>query len=218
MLRLLKYFSTKTDISKFRSSTSIFNKEEERSLNIKINHTDNPGDIFYDTTLKELNSEFILREWNDRNILLYDPVGKYDLTTDQRRFLYHLRNVITNNREKYVDELIHHLLEKIGFDDSRELFLMPCQLRLEIEEKEFAAIADRECRRHDEIICLLQEDKHEGSKTYKRGDLQLACAMIAGYQKNHNRLEKVYPQRMMGLKVVADRFYFASTQIRVTRM
>ncbi len=43
-------------------------------------------------------------------------------------------------------------------------------------------LADKEGRRGLELTWIIQEDKHKKSSTYRHGDLQLACAMIAATQ------------------------------------
>jgi hypothetical protein len=212
----------KVDLSKFRASTSAFRSEEERALNIDISHTDNLNNIFNSINMDDLDNntnELVLEDWNMASILLYDPTNtKYELTVNQRRLIYNLKNVILNNKpgstsprcERYIDELVANILNYIGFNDCENLFLLPCQLQLVVNNQTFAAIADKECKKGDSITWFLQEDKHERSSTYKHGDLQLACAMIAGFQENYNLLERVYPDKMLGIKVVADRFYFCS--------
>ena len=53
------------------------------------------------------------------------------------------------------------------------------------------------------------EDKHIMSRTYKKGESQLICCMIAAYQYNYSILDgRVYPPKLIGIRVVADRFYF----------
>jgi hypothetical protein len=114
------------------------------------------------------------------------------------------------NCEEYVRDLAAHLCDCAGLDDGMNLILMPCNLRLQVGEDSFAAIADKEGRRGRELACVIQEEKHRGTTTYLKGDLQIACAMIAATQYNYNLLDRIYPQKMLGIKIVADRVYFCA--------
>lgn len=209
-------------IDEFRKSTSSFRKYEEQALKIKINETNNIEEIF---DKKNLNLDIdiplkniILPEFNESNIKTYIPNINDGLTTDQRKFLLKLKIVLINNDpdsqasscERFLDDLMNFICDKAELDDGLELTLRPCNLYLNIGNEYFAAIADKEGRRGLELTCFIQEDKHFKSSTYKHGDIQLSCAMIAGFQQNYNMFNEIYPKKLLGIKVVADTFYFCS--------
>jgi hypothetical protein len=100
--------------------------------------------------------------------------------------------------------MVTFLCERANLDDGLDLTMRPCNLHLLLGPEKFAAIADKEGRRGTELTWLLQEDKHRKSSTYKHGDLQLACAMIAASQQNYNMLEEIYPSKILGMKFVAN--------------
>lgn len=209
-------------IDEFRKSTSSFRKYEEQALKIKINETNNIEEIFDKKNLN-LNIDIplkniILPEFNESNIKTYIPNINDGLTTDQRKFLLKLKIVLINNDpdsqasscERFLDDLMNFICDKAELDDGLELTLRPCNLYLNIGNEYFAAIADKEGRRGLELTCFIQEDKHFKSSTYKHGDIQLSCAMIAGFQQNYNMFNEIYPKKLLGIKVVADTFYFCS--------
>lgn len=209
-------------IDEFRRSTSSFRKYEEQALKIKINETNNIEEIFDEKNLK-LNIDIplkniILPKFNESNIKTYIPNVNDGLTTDQRKFLLKLKIVLINNDpdsqasscERFLDDLMNFICDKAELDDGLELTLRPCNLYLNIGNEYFAAIADKEGRRGLELTCFIQEDKHFKSSTYKHGDIQLSCAMIAGFQQNYNMFNEIYPKKLLGIKVVADTFYFCS--------
>ena len=223
------------------NSTSSFGKNAEKFLNIHINETDSFDDIInHGISLQndkitysndDINPELIdiLLEGFDRDaIRLYKPMQHKDLPKRAQTFLYKLSTVVNNNYqqvepahvENYIHDLMDNVLREAKFEDGTELILMPCQLRLTIGEESFAAYADREGRRGTEIIWVLDEDKHKYSDTkcpsdkrWKRGDIQLIANMIAAAQTNHSVLQKVYPDRILGIKFDADRLYFFSAYI-----
>lgn len=207
------------NLEEFRSSTSGFRSEEMKALNINIKYTDDSSLVF-DQGLKEIhdNHDILLPSFNSGTILSY--VARIDdkLNTLQRRFLLKLKLVLLNNNpdfdtssdKRYIDDLLMVLLDICGFDDGLELILRPCYLRLNVGKESFAAIADKEGRRGQEIAWLIQEDKHRKSSTFMHGDLQLACAIIAAAQQNYSLLQRIYPEKVLGIKVVADSFYFCS--------
>lgn len=209
-------------IDEFRRSTSSFRKDEELALKIKINETNNIEDIFNENNIKS-NIQFplndlILPTFNEGNIKSYIPNINDGMTKKQRKFLLKLKIVLINNDpdseasscERFLDDLMNFLCDEAELDDGLELTLRPCNLYLNIGNEPFAAIADKEGRRGLELTCFIQEDKHFKSSTYKHGDIQLACAMISGFQQNYNMFNEIYPEKLLGIKVVADTFYFCS--------
>ena len=69
--------------------------------------------------------------------------------------------------------------------DKAELTVRPYNLRLRISDQSFSASEDKEGGKGIELAWLIQEDKHRKSTTYKHGDLQPACSMIAAFQQNY---------------------------------
>jgi len=214
-------------LEEFRNSTSSFRKSEETAIKVKINATTKVTDIFEQRHIKGINTNLIqllLPEYNEAQIKAYVPSKDDKLTTYQRKFLVKLRQVLINNDpdseapqcEKFVDDLLSFMCDLAELDDGLELILRPCNLKLQINNETFAAIADREGRRGQELAWIIQEDKHRKSSTYKHGDLQLACAMIAANQQNYNLLGEVYPAQIIGLKAVASSMYFCSMKISDT--
>ena len=194
----------KITLDDFRSSTSAFRQEEEAALKVKVVATDNPTCIFEKKHITETSdklSKLKLPEYDEAKILSYVPSKDGELEKNQRKFLVKLRQVLVNNDpdseaphcERFVDDLLSFICDLAELDDGLELTLRPCNLKLEIEDYTFVAIADREGRRGQELTWIIQEDKHRKSSTYKHGDLQLACAIIAANQQNYNLLERIHP-------------------------
>lgn len=209
------------DLDKFHSSTSSFREYEEKGMRIMIQPTNDASMVFHtnnhdDMTLQHL----ILESFDQGKTIMYVPSAEDGLTREQRRFLTKLRLVLINNHlnsnvphcEGFVDDLMMFLCEQAGMDDGLDLTMQTCYLRLSVGDEEFAAIADKEGRRGLELTWLLQEDKHRQSSSYKHGDVQLACAMIAAIQKNYNEFGMICPKIMMGLKCVGDTIYFCSME------
>ena len=102
------------------------------------------------------------------------------------------------------------LMKASLFDNSRDFSMLPCNLRLDIAEKSFAAKADREGRRGLGLIWVIQEFKHLRDTRYLQGDVQLAACMLAAWQEDYDflKLDNLPPQ-IMGIKFVSDvvRFY-----------
>ena len=198
-----------TTLDDFRSSTSAFRQEEEKALKVKISPTNEPSRIFEPKHIDGMSdalSQLLLPEYDEGQIKSYVPSKDDGLVTDQRRFLVKLRQVLINNDphcERFVDDMLSFVCDMAELDDGLELTLRPCNLKLWIEEHPFAAIADREGRRGQELTWIIQEDKHKKSSTYKHGDLQIACAMIAANQQNYNLMERIHPKKIVSLKAIA---------------
>ena len=214
-------------------STSSFGKKAEKFLNVHIKETDRFEDIINHGvtndkkivyTENDINQELrdLFLEGFDRDaIRLYKPKQHKGLPKIAQTFLYKLNMVVNNNYqlvepshvEEYIHELMDNVLRAAMFEDGTELILMPCQLRLSIGEEEFAARADREGRRGTEIIWVLDEDKHKFDKRWKKGDVQLVANMVAAAQANKLLIERVYPERILGIKFDADNLYFYSAYV-----
>ncbi|CAG8775487.1 8407_t:CDS:1, partial [Racocetra fulgida] len=99
------------------------------------------------------------------------------------------------------------------FDDGLDLTMRPCALELGINQIDFAAYADREGRRGTKVVWVLCEDKHKTSRKYKKGEVQLVACMIAAAQWNFAKLSEVYPEKLVGIRVIGDAFCFYSANI-----
>ncbi|KXN67853.1 hypothetical protein CONCODRAFT_10040 [Conidiobolus coronatus NRRL 28638] len=205
----------------FRTSTSKFREEETTALNIKVEDVSEISQIipsqFVSTVVQVSMSELLLPEYDTSAIRNYIQGASSNLTKHQKMFLHKLKLVLLNNNpsseapncERYVDDLMTFLFGISDLDGGEDLTLRPCNLNLVIGDHSFAAQADKEGRKGEELIWLLQEDKHKGTTTYKEGDIQLACAMIAASQRNYNMFKSIItPDRIIGIKVLADEVYF----------
>ncbi|KXN68588.1 hypothetical protein CONCODRAFT_72171 [Conidiobolus coronatus NRRL 28638] len=205
----------------FRSSCSQFKEEEEKYLNIKVVDTNSLAEIFdekyHDVVDFDELQELLLPNFNESKIRSYVASNEDGLSKNQRVFLSKLKLVLLNNDpdaqvshcEKFIDELASFLCFQADLDNGFSLTMRPCSLRLKVGEEEFASIADREGRRGQQLIWLLQEDKHIKSGTYKHGDLQLACSMIAASQENYKLLEQTsLNQKIVGVKFVGYKINF----------
>ena len=217
------------------NSTSSFGEKAEKFLNIRIEETDSFDDIInhgissqnqkITYSNDDINSELVdllLEDFDRDAIRVYKPLKQKHLPKRAQTFLYKLNTVVNNNYqqvepthvEDYIHDLMDNVLREAKFEDGTELILMPCLLRLTIGEESFAAHADKEGRRGTEIVWVLDEDKHKFDKRWKRGDIQLIANMIAAAQTNKLTLERVYPERILGIKFDADRLYFYSAYIK----
>lgn len=210
-------------VDEFRNSTSLFREGEKKTLGIRIQDVSTPDMIFnaahVNVPIYSGLESLKLPEFDNGSIFAYDANPDDGLNTIQRKFLTKLRYVLINNDldstasncEEYVRDLASHLCDCAGLDDGMNLVLLPCNLRLRVGQESFAAIADKEGRRGRELVCIIQEEKHRGSTTYLKGDLQITCAMIAAAQHNYTLFNTIYPSKMLGIKIVADRVYFCAT-------
>lgn len=214
-----------TEVSDFRSSTSLFRKEEEVGLKLIIKAVSDPKFLFVQKFLKrdilDPLKELLLEKYSHSEILGYKPKKEDCLSRDQRLFLTKLKLILLNNDpnseapncERYIDDFVSFLFYKATLDNGLELTLRPCHLKLKIKDEFFAAIADKEGRRGSELIWLIQEDKHRRTSTYKHGDVQIFCAIIAAYQKNYYDSETVHPEKIIGIKFIAEKVYFYSVSM-----
>ncbi|KAI8078860.1 uncharacterized protein BX664DRAFT_342901 [Halteromyces radiatus] len=213
------------DIDNFRRSTSVFREYEERCLHINIHRTNDMSLVFKpnnDGTLLTTLQDLVLDTYDASNILVFVPTREDGLNSTQRRFLNKLKLVLLNNSpeisepsdgERFIDDLVSFLCIQANLDEGLELSMRPCLLRLIIGEETFTANTNKEGRRRGrELIWLLQEDKHRNSTTYKHGDLQLACSMIAAIQRNYIHYDTIKPRKLLGMKIAADKFYFYSME------
>lgn len=212
-------------IDDFNNSASYFGEKEEKALNIIFNETTDFTQIinqkYCNTDIDHNLKELILNEFNKDNILIYNSNKNKNLTKNQKKFLNKLRDVLINNDpsagdsnfEEYVDELMKYIYDIADFDDGENLIMKPCNLRFNVEEHTFAAKADRMGIRGNEIIWVLCEDKHRKSKTYKKGELQLVISVLSAFQENRNILDEIYPKKIIGIRVSADKVDFYSIEV-----
>jgi hypothetical protein len=201
-------------ISEFHNSVSQFRRYEERALKIKIHSVEDFSKIV-DTT-DNVYTELELDEFDEGRIMTFSPIDYQYLKSSQKKFLNKLKSVMINNNaifdesnfERLIDDLMLFLCEHMDFDDGEYLTMKPCNLRLFIANDSFAAYTDREGKRGTEIVWIMCEDKHTMSRSYKKGELQLIYCMIAAYQYNYSLLGKMYPPKMIGMRIVGYKFHF----------
>jgi len=218
------HFITIYDIG---NSTSSFGEKAEKFLNIKINETNSFADIIdNDVTYDESDvnpelKDLYMEEFDRDAIRIFKPQKHKNLSKRAQTFLYKLSIVVNNNyvqiepvhMEDYIHDLMDNVLKEAKFEDGTDLILMPCLLRLNIGEENFAAYSDREGRRGTEIIWIIDEDKHKFDRRWKKGDIQLIANMIAAAQTNMSALNRIYPKKVIGIKFDADCLYFYSAYI-----
>lgn len=61
--------------------------------------------------------------------------------------------------EPYVQALIDTFLQECKFDDSLHLEIVPSRLKMTIVDKAFATFSDREGRKDERLVWVLQESK-----------------------------------------------------------
>lgn len=212
-------------LDNFRSSTSLFRGGEEKALRVLVRYSDTMDDVLHtnancDSITAEVEAcPLLLPSITEGLILTYIASTTDGMSRVQRRFLQRLRLVLLNDNpnadasqcEKLIDELMGLIMDELDFDDGLELTLRPCNLRLTVGPNKFAVIAAKEGRRDADAgpTWILQEHKHQAFSTYKRGDIQLACDMIAAHQQNYRLLGRLYPPDMLAVKVMTDSLYFA---------
>ena len=213
-------------LSDFASSSSRFAEFEEIGLRIEFKKATH--DSLFQTRIDndELSAnakEFILENIDENKIIEYNPHTAHGFSKIQQRFLGKLRRVILNNKdgdgvrdEKHIDKLASMVVEVSDLDDEIEFSSQPCNLRLQIGEKKFAARADQEGRCGEGLIWILHEYKHEATRSYKAGDIQLVACMIAAWQEDYRLANKSisqhravsFPRRIFGIKFVGDMVTF----------
>lgn len=209
-------------IDDFKNSASYFGENEEKALNIIFSETTDFTEIidfkYCNTDIDYNLKELLLNNFNKDSIIVYNSNKNKNLSKNQKKFLNKLRDVLINNDpsagdsnfEEYIDELMKYIYDIADFDDGENLLMKPCNLRFNVEEYTFAAKADRMGMRGNEIIWVLCEDKHRKSKTYKKGEIQLVTSILSAFQENRNILDEIYPKKIIGIRVSADKVDFYS--------
>ncbi|CAG8679705.1 11876_t:CDS:2 [Racocetra fulgida] len=208
-------FSFKDSISKFVSFKeyalrfTFYEKSSMRDiLEAGVDHNIIPE--LQDYVLTEIKDIDSVRRFNIRN---YPNLNK-----NQKKFLGKLNHLLLNendrkNLENYVNDFVLFLCDQASLDDGVDLTMGPCALVLEINENEFEADADRKGKRGAEIVWVLCEDKFKGAIKYKNWEVHLVTCMVAAAQWNYYMLDEVYPEKIVGIRVIEDRFYFYSANI-----
>jgi len=207
------------DVDDFKPSASRFGEYEERALNMNIEET---GDIlrvfpkFTESPVHPDLEHLKLEEFDYDKILTFVPTKHMELDNNQRRFLIKLRNVLMNNAydspesrlELHIQAMVDVFLQQCELDDALELEIVPSKLTMLIADKKFSTFSDRgdrEGRKNDRLVWVLQASKHKNDTRYKSGDVQLASALIAACQWNYNDTGcNIVPRIMYGINVKGD--------------
>lgn len=242
-LQTVSYKEPLTDISDsdidqhaFHSSTSKFNYVEEEALKIEVLPTDKDSfysiilqqdvlkyksDFFTDENVPQYIKDLYLDNIHTDDIKIFNPKKHNDLSETLSSFLIKLRLVLENNarmydvtrEERFIDDMAIELMKIVKYDDGKFFTMRPCSLKLVIDDKSFAAEADREGRRGLRIIWILQENKHIDDTRYSEGDVQLVSCMIAAYQNNFRTTKELCPKTMIGIKIKGEEVYFYSMKM-----
>jgi hypothetical protein len=169
-----------------------------------------PNDSFYniiDTSsslsFPESVKDLYLENFSTEEIKIFNPKKHKDIGETAASFLVKLRLVMENNarvndtprEEKFIDDMAIELMKAVKYDDGINLTMRPCSLKLVVNDRSFAAEADREGRKGLGIIWLMQENKHIEDTRYSEGDIQLVACMIAAYQANFRAIKEIYPKK-----------------------
>jgi len=163
----------------------------------------------------------LLEGFSEKEIVTFDP-KEHDIDEDASSFLIKLKLVLENSsqiadvlrEERFIDDMMRELLRATKYDDAKHLVMIPCSLKLVVGDRTFSAEADREGRLGLKIIWIMQENKHVDDTRYSKGDVQLVSCMIAACQTNYRRLDELYPEKMMGIKIKGDEIHFYSIQMK----
>lgn len=240
-LQVVNYKEPLTDTSDsdidqhaFHSSTSKFNYVEEKALKIEVLPTDKKffysiilqqdvlkSSFFTDKNVPQYIKDLYLDNIHTDDIKIFNPKKHNDLSETLSSFLIKLRLVLENNvrmydvprEERFIDDMAIELMKIVKYDDGKFFTMRPCSLKLVIDDKSFAAEADREGRRGLRIIWILQENKHIDDTRYSEGDVQLVSCMIAAYQTNFRTTKELCPKTMIGIKIKGEEVYFYSMKM-----
>lgn len=161
-----------------------------------------------------------LENFGISEIVTFVPHDHRELSNSQRLFLRRIQDVIhysldpSNRLELYVRDLVDSVIKECKLDDGVadgiDLYARFSRLSLRVASKMYTMLSDKECRRSDQLVWILQQSKQRIDTRYKQGDIQMVLSMIAASQdnfaKNHGKLgRKVY-----GIKVVGEEFFFYS--------
>jgi hypothetical protein len=210
----------------FKDSTSKFNYVEEEALRIKVVPKDSFLEMIEIDEIKvndvpQSLIDLYLSDFSSEDIKVYNPKKYPELNENVSSFLVKLRLVLENNarisdiprEERFIDDMAIELMKAVKYDDGKTLTMRPCSLKLVVGDRVFSASADREGRRDLEIIWVMQENKHVDDTRYSEGDIQLISCMIAACQTNYRSLRKMYPEKMLGIKIKGDELYFYSAKM-----
>ncbi|KXN65299.1 hypothetical protein CONCODRAFT_13156 [Conidiobolus coronatus NRRL 28638] len=155
-----------------------------------------------------------------------DIINKHEsqlkLSYIQSEFIFKLKQLISEskqdklakNRKSASNEFIWFLLQNSGLIQENELDIKFNRLTFVYKLNFYDSFADFTAERGNSIVWTLNNPHH--SKLPKKTDSNhAATSMIAAIQINRRCLQKVFPERMIGISVIDDKFTFYSTKIAV---
>lgn len=135
-----------------------------------------------------------------------DNIDQIESIDEKQRLQIDISRVIENNElcvnsrnETRVDKLLETILRISGFDSDNFSIEIPKNMRLRFRNQYLSSNADRHVV-FDGNILLTAESKHIKSSTYKKGELQLICHMLASLQ--HNAANMKYDD-IWGIRIVS---------------
>jgi len=154
-------------------------------------------------------------EWNTDDLCdMFSTLEIQNTTTyaDDQSLKTDIQNVMDNcedsapRNENYIDKLVETMLRQSGFDSNLFCLGRPKRKNLVVGDDSFSSNADVHvvCK-HDNNVILVVENKHANSTTYKAGELQLICHMLASIQNNSATQRHIWGIRVHSCKVY---FYF----------
>ncbi|CAO3646763.1 unnamed protein product [Cunninghamella echinulata] len=207
-------------LKNFSPRASEFGELEESSLHIHIQTINDPKTIIAvpDEGILTNLKDFLLPNYDEAKIRKFFESEQDELNESQRQFLMKLKHVLNNNdphNEQLIGDLFDHITDQMGLNnDGYKMSLCPSNLRLNIgsgdDVRKYEVDIAKEGRRRKDMIWLIQSHKHRLSNDFKKGDVQLACAMISAFQQNHQIYKRVCPGKILGIKLVGDTLFFAS--------
>lgn len=214
--------------SNISTNTSSFNANEETLLRINITNNSN---IILPTLVCTVKSYDII------NTFQYD---KYDKLWFKEKWIeenhnfmkknialefghalhYVLYNENKNQKqfEGYTYDLADIVMKSIGFNKPYD-----CNLRSHSEKyvhiinnKVIEGIPDKVYTNVKNLnTCVVREDKHRNTKSYKNGDIQLVSNIILAYENNYKMGEDPLKTKIYGVKFLSDDVYIY--QVNITK-
>jgi hypothetical protein len=193
-------------------------------LKIKVLTTEAISFIFPDFKLSLVTKElekFILPGISSDDILNKHE-SQLKLNHIQSEFIFKLKQLIgeskldklPKNRKSASNEFIWFLLQNSGLTQGSELDIKYDLLTFVYKLDFYDAFADIIAKRGKSIIWTLNNPHH--SKLPEKTDSNhVATSMISAIQLNRRYLQKVFPESMIGISVIDDKFTFYSTKITV---
>ena len=122
-----------------------------------------------------------------------------------------LKNTYKSERsnEFYIDKLAESILRMSGFDSEPFFLARSKRMKLTIDNRSFSSNADMHIIYKPTMkIVLVVENKHISSTTYKAGELQLICHILASFQENDKIKLEENPKQIWGLRIHSHKIYF----------